>query len=61
MLLGVEMEHGQRRVELLRPRIVQGTLFRVPPCAFQEQSSDVCAVLDGARFGRGEVVYMDIL
>lgn len=27
VLLGVEVEHGQRRVELLRSRIVQGTLL----------------------------------
>lgn len=50
MLLGVEVEHGERRVELLRSRVVERPLLRVPPRPFQEQSSDVCAVLVNAWF-----------
>lgn len=50
MLLGVEVYHGNRGVELLRSGVVEGALFGVPSCTLQEQSSDVRAVLRFARF-----------
>lgn len=33
VLLGVEVYHGERGVELLRSGVVEGTLFGVPTCA----------------------------
>lgn len=36
MLLGVEVYHGERGVELLRSGVVKGALFGVPPGALQE-------------------------
>lgn len=50
MLLGVEVYHGERCVELLRSGVVKGALFRVPSCALEEQPSDVCAILRSVRF-----------